>query len=218
MPVQPLSPPKRGPGRPVDPVLAELRRTQLVRAACKVFAEKGYNATTITDIANEAKLGRASFYIHYQSKRELLDGVFDYIAESGAAGLFDMASRRLDSFAQIAEMVATIVDRSLAVEEQLPGILRVLVHDGMLDRAVAERIFGMGDVFEDWTAARIAEGIDSGVIRADVDPAFAGHALAGIATGALLRILRDQLTTSTRDEYVGSLVKFLQLLAPTAPR
>lgn len=202
----------------MDPALAERRRTELVRAACKVFAEKGYNATTITDITNEAKLGRASFYIHYQSKRELLNGVFDYIAETSAAGLIGMASQRLDSFSQLAEIVGMIVDRGIALEEELPGFLRVLVHDGMLDRDVAERIFGMSDIFEAWVVPRIAEGIDSGTFRADIDPAFVAHVFLGIAQAGLLRILREKLTRTSRDDYVDSLVKFLEVLAPPAHR
>lgn len=39
----------------------------------KVFNEKGYSATTIDDIAASANISRATFYLHFKGKLELID-------------------------------------------------------------------------------------------------------------------------------------------------
>ncbi len=209
---QPVSTPNRG-GRPVDPELAERRRAQLVRAAVETFVEKGYHETSITDITTAAKLSRGAFYLHFQSKRELLDGVFEYIVANAATNLVDLtAMEPLRSMSQISDLVATMVDYSLAVHEEFPGGFRVLLRDGMLDEQIAQRIFGMGDVFEAFVALRVTEAIDAGLLRPELDPEVAAQAVSGMAGSTVTRILRGRLTRENRDDYVKSLVDFFGLL------
>ena len=51
-----------------------VQRTQnlLKRALMQLINEKGYDAVTIQDITDRANLGRTTFYLHYQSKEDLL--------------------------------------------------------------------------------------------------------------------------------------------------
>lgn len=204
---------KRGPGRPIDPGLAKRRRSELVHAAFGVFAEKGYHAATITDITEAANLGRATFYLHFKSKREVLDDVIDYIAGKGLESLPEMnTDQRIGSTTEIENSIAAIVDRSLALRDEFPGALRILLSEGTLDEEMARRIFGMGDHFEAFLSKLISEGIAAGLFRPEVEADFAAHALVGLATAALLRVLRDTLTHDSRDQYVESLVAFIKLL------
>ena len=48
------------------------KRAKLNRAALALFGEKGYEATSIEEIAARATLAVGSFYQHYRSKRQLL--------------------------------------------------------------------------------------------------------------------------------------------------
>src|ERR1700749_22000 len=47
-------------------------RSRLERAALDLFAEKGYDQTTVAQIAERAGLTERSFYRHYPDKREVL--------------------------------------------------------------------------------------------------------------------------------------------------
>lgn len=204
--------PNRG-GRPVDPELTERRRAQLVRAAVETFVAKGYHETSISDITTAANLSRGAFYLHFQSKRELLDGVFDYVVANAATNLVDLtAMQPLQSMSQMEDLVATMVDYSLAVHEEFPDGFRVLLRDGMLDEQIAQRILGLGDVFEAFVALRVTEAIGAGLMRPDLDPEVAAQAVSGMAGTTVTRILRGRLTRATRDDYVKSVVGFFALL------
>jgi len=48
------------------------RRTRLENAALRLFGERGYDATTIEDIAGGARVPTGGFYLHFRSKRQLL--------------------------------------------------------------------------------------------------------------------------------------------------
>jgi AcrR family transcriptional regulator len=56
-------------------------RKLLSEALFALILEKGYDSVTIQDITDRANLGRATFYLHYRDKEELLmtmlEGVFE---------------------------------------------------------------------------------------------------------------------------------------------
>ncbi|HEY3465842.1 MAG TPA: helix-turn-helix domain-containing protein [Amycolatopsis sp.] len=49
-------------------------RERLSRAALDLFAERGYENTTVIDIAQRAGLTKSTFFRHFQDKREVLFG------------------------------------------------------------------------------------------------------------------------------------------------
>lgn len=56
-------------------------RRLLAAAATTLFEERGYTATTIDDIALQAGLGRATFYLHFASKLEVVREVRDHVVD-----------------------------------------------------------------------------------------------------------------------------------------
>ena len=69
----------------LDPIQAQFitaRRNQILDAATKVFAEKGFHPTTIKDIAAEAGVAHGSVYTYFENKNALLLGIFDRMKAS----------------------------------------------------------------------------------------------------------------------------------------
>jgi AcrR family transcriptional regulator len=62
------------------------RRAEILAAARKVFSRKGYHASTIADILNEAGIARGTLYLYFPGKRALfevlLDEMFTQIASA----------------------------------------------------------------------------------------------------------------------------------------
>jgi TetR/AcrR family transcriptional regulator, fatty acid metabolism regulator protein len=50
----------------------EIRKEQILKAAERIFAQKGYSEATISDVAREAKVSEATIYEYFPSKEELL--------------------------------------------------------------------------------------------------------------------------------------------------
>jgi AcrR family transcriptional regulator len=78
------------------------KREQIIRAAAKVFARKGFAGTLIADIAAEAGIGKGTVYEYFDSKEDLFFGVFEwFVQQSGAEAkigisvLGESASERL---------------------------------------------------------------------------------------------------------------------------
>jgi len=49
-------------------------KERLARAALELFAERGFDATTVADIVERADLTKSTFFRHFQDKREVLFG------------------------------------------------------------------------------------------------------------------------------------------------
>ena len=55
-----------------NPELVKKRRAQIIRAAVKLFAQKGFHKTTIRDIANKTGLSLGAIYEYVRSKEEIV--------------------------------------------------------------------------------------------------------------------------------------------------
>jgi AcrR family transcriptional regulator len=73
---QPASSPPSGQKTPprgrMRAAQREFTRTRIIEAAIEVFAEKGYARTTVDDIAERAGSTRATFYLHFKTKSDVL--------------------------------------------------------------------------------------------------------------------------------------------------
>jgi AcrR family transcriptional regulator len=56
-------------------------RDRLAQAAVDLFNERGYEQTTVDDIAERAGLGRATFFRHYRSKEDVIFPDHDQLLE-----------------------------------------------------------------------------------------------------------------------------------------
>ncbi|WP_160146299.1 TetR/AcrR family transcriptional regulator [Dictyobacter aurantiacus] len=62
--------------------LIAARRNQILDAAVKVFATKGFHPTTIKDIAREAGIADGTIYNYFENKMALILGILDRLNES----------------------------------------------------------------------------------------------------------------------------------------
>ncbi len=92
----------------------EERRQELVEAASTVFMQKGYAATTVSDITQAAGTAHGTFYVYFEDKESVFDAVAQY-----------HVTRVLDTVKAIAETP----DKSAL--EKIAEILRVNSEPGL---------------------------------------------------------------------------------------
>ena len=57
--------------------IASFHREQILKAAERLFTEKGYDQTTIADISKEAGYSRRTIYAYYESKEDMLHHIIE---------------------------------------------------------------------------------------------------------------------------------------------
>jgi AcrR family transcriptional regulator len=67
---------------PIQELVAAARRNQILDAATKVFAEKGFHRATIKEIARVAGIADGTIYTYFASKADVLLGILNRLNES----------------------------------------------------------------------------------------------------------------------------------------
>jgi TetR/AcrR family fatty acid metabolism transcriptional regulator len=171
-------------------VTADKRRL-LLDAAVRVFARKGFHASRVGDIAEEAGVAHGLLYHYFSSKDEVLATIFretwtDLLEAVGDVERSDTAAR------EQMRQVAAILLRSW---RRNPDLVRVLVREVTRSSEVERRIGEIDAAFE--ALERIVrKGQAAGELREDLDPRIAAvvfyGALEEILTGWVLGQIPDE--------------------------
>lgn len=152
------------------------KRAAILRAAIKVFAQKGYFNSKVADIAKEAGIADGTVYLYFKSKDEILHSIFDrameeFIAEGKREiAEIETADRRLQRIAQL-HLEKLGADRDLAVVFQVELRGSTVFMEEFSGGGFAEYL--------DIIRRTIAEGQKSGIFRTDLKPITAAKILYG---------------------------------------
>ncbi|MFL6033552.1 MAG: TetR/AcrR family transcriptional regulator [Gaiellaceae bacterium] len=159
----------------------EERRRQILDAAVRAFAKKGYHACRVSDIAEEAGVAYGLVYHYFDSTDAVLEAVFREMWGAMVAAINSIESLDDPPRQQLRKSCAIV----LRTWRDYPDVVRVLVREvarsgEQLQREVEE----IAQAFQ--ALQRIVErGQEQGEFRADLSPRLA----AWIIYGALEEIL-----------------------------
>jgi TetR/AcrR family transcriptional regulator, cholesterol catabolism regulator len=169
---------RRSPGRP-DRRAA--RREQVLDTAARMFFERGYEATTTTEIGAELGLLKGSVYYYISSKEDLLYEIveqyhrdtrtyFDRIEASDAPPLEKLRELITTETAH----TATNLTRSSLFYTEWRSLSEERQRTIVAERARHEQA----------VLAWITEAREAGAVRADLDPEIATYAIFGMVNSA----------------------------------
>lgn len=150
----------------------------LLDVGTRVFAEKGYDGTSMRDIAMAAGVSKALLYHHFASK----DEIYARISFNSTRNLYDFVEARIPDDGSASDKVRAfmIAAATFFAEHRSAWIAASTAFWTDPDRHRMARRVARRRQFEQRLRDLIREGIDSGEFRA-VDPANAGRLiLSGI--------------------------------------
>ncbi len=150
---------------------SDTTRERLLEAAHRVFAEKGYNAARLSDIATAANTQAGAMYYYFESKDALVEALMHRNVEHGQRTT-SAKLRALPNTVSYQERLLTVARASLASvvgeeDDKIVVYLRLLnqvpaeIRKRMLTHAVDSRHF---------TEDLIREGQAAGELRQDINP------------------------------------------------
>jgi AcrR family transcriptional regulator len=123
------------------------KRVQLKAAALALFGDKGFERTSVDDIASRANLAVGGFYLHYRSKRQLLLALMDDLL-TGLSGLDLRPTHAVDPKAILRDLLA----RAFARDLQYLGACRAWEEAVLSDPDLARK----QQKIRAWTTHRVA--------------------------------------------------------------
>ncbi len=184
-----------------DPIQAQLiaaRRNQILDAAAKVFAEKGFHPTTIKDIASEAGIAHGTIYTYFENKTALLLGIFDRMK---ATVIQENAPPALDTI-DLRTFIRTFISLPLmGLKKDNFALFRIVVSEMMVSeelrtlyyKQILEPTLLLAEPFFQEQAAK--RGLDP------VDARLTIRAISGMVMGLTLEyIMGDSTLTAQWEE------------------
>ena len=150
------------------------RRGEILDVATRVFYEKGYEGTSIQDIANELNILKGSLYHYIRSKEHLLVQILEAGHERMLANLDQLKGAEAPALT----VIAAFVERHVLVHLDNFMAARVFVHDiNALPADARKRIVSVRDEYEAAFRSLISRGIGDGTVCADIDAKLSAKAI-----------------------------------------
>ncbi len=182
----------------VDPGLSRLERRkaetrrEIIDAAFACFAEQGYHATGIADIAARLGIGHGTFYRYFQNKRDIVEHVIDdlitRIVETLGAENAPDAVNTLEDYREQSARIGEALARIFAEDPRVP---QLLIAAAGIDDAMRDKMLDLFELTTPLTAAYLEHGVQVGYLRADLDVEPTAQAINGMILGSVLAALRD---------------------------
>jgi len=145
------------------------RRSELTRAAARLFAEKGYHGTSVGDLAEALGVQKGSLYSHIESKADLLWEV----AWEGALA-FRAAIDSVPDEGPVLDRIRLALRAHLRVVAEQVDVATVFVREWrFLTGAHREQFVAERRAYEERFRALFREGRELGELRTDLDDAAA---------------------------------------------
>jgi len=138
------------------------RRNEIVDASAKVFAERGYHATSTTELCEANGIGKGALYYYIGAKEELLAAIHDRVMDEVMLG-----AERVDlAGGTPPERLAMLGEELLDVIFRFPNHVWVFLHDfPALTGKNAEIFRQRRRAYERRVEAVFRDGVESGDFR-----------------------------------------------------
>lgn len=154
----------------------EVRRQAIVDTSARVFAQRGYHATGITELCAANDLGKGALYHYIGSKEELLASIHDRVMDEVMAG----ADRVAEAGGSPSVRIALHGDELLDVIHRYPDHVWVFLHEfPALTGERAEKFRGRRREYERRIETVLQAGVESGEFR-QLEPRLTALAWLGM--------------------------------------
>ena len=187
----------------------EIKHERILRAATEVFANKGYFAARMTDVAKQAEVADGTLYLYFEGKEHLLLSIFDDVLGRFIGRLREEMAQLDDPVAKLKVMIRLHLE-TLGRDPALAQVLQIETRHSRRFMSV----FTRGKLGEYLNLLRtiIEEGQESGAFRRDINPGLATNVVFGAVDELVMSwVLTDQAGDLTRqvDPILGILTRGL---------
>jgi AcrR family transcriptional regulator len=184
------------------------RADEIIDAAARVFAERGYHGTSTQAIADVLGMRQASLYYYFPSKEAALE----VVCARGAEGHAEAAEAIVAGLDPPLVKLAKLIAAHLAPNESKRDYVKVFINERRyLPTASRRRIGRVSRRIERNFERVIRAGMADGSMRQDIDPRVAMLAVLGMCNAVINWRRSDQALDAGRIamEFAGLVAKGL---------
>jgi AcrR family transcriptional regulator len=162
---------------------AERTRAVIVEAATRLFAQKGYRATSMADLTTATGLTRGAFYHHFDAKDALFAAVVDHVRTTWATTVGAQISAGDDALDQLAALIG---GHARLIRERPELCLVITGLSEEIRGSEPELAAALHGVYRELIAVveqLLTAGQNAGQVRADIDIHLIAIDIVGLLRG-----------------------------------
>ena len=170
---------------------------RILQAAARLFVTRGFEGTTIAEVADAAGVSRATVFWHFSDKAGLFREAFSLLVQP----FRDSLGRDLESLTpekRLVEQIGHYQDMTRVHSQTIRAFLRWLVETPRLRDWVVESLLDLHQRFTGVLSETLSE-----LLPADQDPGAVAAGLVSMLDGALLLSLYDSSEKSNAQRRAG---------------
>lgn len=156
------------------------KQIQIMEAAEELFAEKGFNGTSVRDIAEKAQVNLAMISYYFGSKDKLLETLFEYRGELSKSKLVSIIEKpNITSLEKVYLLIDNYIDK--VFNQQC--FYKIFTREQVLTQTghIADLILQMKKNNQENITRLIQEGQKKGEFKKNIDTALMMHTIVGTA-------------------------------------
>lgn len=158
--------------------MAKRKYAEIIQAAARVFADKGFYGASMQDIASELGMSKSSLYYYVKAKEDLVKGLVEGILQDILKEAKEVMSTGHSPGSKLRRIIEAHLRHFLAHR----SAFAVFLHENptLLDRFSQADVQNVMREYDDLLHSLIKEGQASGHFRADLDPKITVLAIFGM--------------------------------------
>lgn len=187
-------------------------KRKIFETSMKLFAKKGYDATSIEDITGTVGVAKGTLYYHFSSKEE----IFNFLIEEGSKLLQNSIDIKIAKHSNYIDKIKAIVLIQLKIVEKYEEIITILLSqfwgNEERNKKCRQCIFDYINKIE----GIVKEGIDAGQIKSG-DTKIIASEIYGIICSSLVYKIKEKENNENMEvmklyyEYENTLVNGLRI-------
>lgn len=153
----------------------QARRAEILKIARQVFAEKGFEAATISEIVSRAGIAQGTFYLYFPSKIS----VVVTLAEEMQTSIEQALRASYAEFSSLDTMIEKSVESAFRITGEYRDILAI-VHSGIRWLEVEEARSHIFTPYHELIAEAIRRAQEAGIVSQTVDPKVTAVFIVGL--------------------------------------
>lgn len=185
----------------------EARRNQILEAACRCFADKGFHRTTIRDICARAELSAGAVYRYFTSKDEIIKALAE-LGKQNTRSILDAARCDEGPTRTLANLMTTVIALFDSEEGAESARLDLRMWSEALSTPTIHGLFleALANAMAPF-AQVISDGQHQGEIAASLDADGAARVFVALALGiTVLKALQPEVSLAGSSQVVSALV------------
>jgi AcrR family transcriptional regulator len=153
-------------------------RQEILRTAARLFQQRGYDATSMNDVAAALKLSKGGLYHHFQSKDEILFEIMNHAMEMTQERVIAPVRSIADPLERLRALIRLHIEVVLSPRDRE---ITVMLHENHpLPPALRKRINHRKKEYVHFVESLIADVQRSRAAKSAVSPRAAAFALLGM--------------------------------------